>query len=106
MGMAGFDLPMWIIRRQLASAIQIVVQVARLAGGNRKIVKISEVTGMEGEIISMHDLFIFKQTGVDGAGAAVGYFSTTGIRPKCAERLEIAGARLPVELFEQRVLQS
>src|SRR5205807_1435473 len=64
-GMAGFELPMWMIRRQIASAVQIVVQVARLAGGPRKLIKISEVTGMEGDVISMHDVFQFQQTGVD-----------------------------------------
>src|SRR5260370_1051285 len=69
-GMVGFALPMWIIRRQIASAIQIVVQVARLTGGARKLVKVSEITGMEGEVISMHDLFVFKQTGVDAEGHA------------------------------------
>jgi pilus assembly protein CpaF len=103
-GMAGFDLPIWIIRRQVASAIQIVVQVARLPGGPRKVVKISEITGMEGEVISMHDLFAFKQTGVDDAGVAQGYFHATGIRPKVLERLEEAGVRLPVEMFERRIL--
>src|SRR5204862_2230112 len=64
-GMAGFDLPIWIIRRQISSAIQVVVQAARLSGGARKIVKIAEIVGMEGDIISMHDIFAFKQTGVD-----------------------------------------
>jgi pilus assembly protein CpaF len=103
-GMAGFDLPIWIIRRQIASAIQIVVQVARLPGGARRVVKISEITGMEGDIVSMHDLFGFKQTGVDDARNAQGYFYAAGIRPHCLERLEIAGARLPVELFERRIL--
>ena len=103
-GMAGFDLPMWIIRRQIASAIQMVVQVARLPGGARKIVKISEVTGMEGEMISMHDLFIFKQTGVDAEGHSQGYFQATGIRPRCLERLTAAGIHLPVEMFERRTL--
>ena len=92
-GMAGFDLPIWIIRRQIASAIQIVVQVARLPGGVRKVVKISEITGMEGDVISMHDLFGFKQTGVDDDRVAQGYFYATGIRPHCLERLEIAGDR-------------
>jgi pilus assembly protein CpaF len=103
-GMAGFDLPMWIIRRQIASAIQIVVQVARLTGGIRKIVKISEITGMEGEIMSMHDLFGFKQTGVDESGNAQGYFFSTGISPRIMERLEAAGARVPLEMFERRML--
>jgi pilus assembly protein CpaF len=103
-GMAGFDLPIWIIRRQIASAIQIVVQVARLPGGARKLVKISEITGMEGEVLSIHDLFGFKQTGVDDAGAAQGYYFASGIRPKCLERLEAAGAPLPVEMFERRIM--
>src|SRR5262245_22101119 len=103
-GMAGFDLPIWIIRRQMASAVQVVVQVARLQGGVRKIVKISEITGMEGVVVSMHDLFAFKQTGVNEHRFAQGYFFSSGIRPKCLERLEAAGIRLPVELFERRML--
>jgi pilus assembly protein CpaF len=103
-GMAGFDLPIWIIRRQIASAIQIVVQVARLTGGVRKMVKISEITGMEGDVMSMHDIFGFKQTGVDENRVTQGYFFSTGIRPQCLERLEVSGAGLPVELFERRVL--
>jgi pilus assembly protein CpaF len=103
-GMAGFDMPMWIIRRQIASAIQIVIQVARLTGGMRRVVRISEITGMEGEIISMHDLFGFKQTGIDDDRIAQGFFHATGIRPRCLERLEVSGARLPVEMFERRLL--
>ncbi len=104
-GMAGFDLPIWIIRRQLASAIQLVIQVARLPGGARKIIKISEITGMEGDVISMHDIFGYKQTGVDENRTAQGYFFSTGIRPQFMERLEISGAGLPVEMFERRVLE-
>src|SRR5262249_4310660 len=64
-GMAGFDLPQWVIRRQIASAIHLVIQVSRLLGGARKVVKVSEVTGIEGENFAMQDLFVFKQTGVD-----------------------------------------
>ena len=64
-GMAGFDVPIWIIRRQIASAIHLIVQVARLSGGVRRVVKVSEVTGMEGDIISMQDIFSFNQSGVD-----------------------------------------
>jgi pilus assembly protein CpaF len=105
-GMAGFDLPMWLIRRQIASAIQVIVQVARLQGGVRKVIKISEVTGMEGDVISMHDLFAYKQTGVDDKGVAQGYFYASGIRPKCLERLEAAGVRVPVELFERRMMSA
>jgi pilus assembly protein CpaF len=103
-GMAGFDLPMWIIRRQMASAIQVVVQVARLPGGARRLVKVSELTGMEGDIISMHDLFGFKQTGVDDGRNAQGYFYASGLRPHCLERLDVAGAGLPVEMFERRII--
>jgi pilus assembly protein CpaF len=104
-GMGRSELPMWIIRRQIASAIQIVVQLARLPGGARKVVKISEITGMEGgDVISMHDVFAYKQTGVDDAGDVKGYFLATGIRPKCLDKLEISGTRVPVEMFEERVL--
>ncbi len=103
-GMAGFDLPIWIIRRQIASAIQLVVQVARLPGGIRRLVKISEITGMEGEVMSMHDLFGFKQTGVDENRVAQGYFFASGIRPQCLERLEVSGNAVPNELFERRIL--
>jgi pilus assembly protein CpaF len=103
-GMAGFELPMWVIRRQIASAIHIVVQVSRLLGGARKIVKISEVMGMEGDNFTMHDLFIFKQTGVDAHQVAQGYFQSTGVRPHCLERLSSFGVALPPQLFERRIL--
>ena len=103
-GMAGFDVPIWIIRRQIAAAVQIVVQVARLVGGVRKVVKISEITGMEGEVMSMQDIFLFKQTGVDEDRVAQGYFLSTGIRPHCLERLEVSGVSVPVALFERRIL--
>jgi pilus assembly protein CpaF len=103
-GMAGFDIPIWIIRRQIASAVQVVVQTARLVGGARKVIKVSEVIGMEGDIVSMHDVFAHKQTGVDESGNAQGYFYATGIRPRCLEKLESSGARLPAEVFERRLI--
>jgi pilus assembly protein CpaF len=106
-GMAGFDLPLWIIRRQIASAIQVVVQLARLSGGARKVIKVSEITGMEGgDLVSMHDLYVYKQTGVDDSGNARGHFLATGIRPKCLEKLETAGVPLPVEMFEERAFST
>ena len=105
-GMAGFDLPIWVIRRQIASAIHIIVQVTRLMGGARKVVKISEVTGMEGDNLVMHDLFVFKQTGVDDRKVAQGFFQSTGIRPQCFERLGAQGAAVPIEMFERRVLNA
>jgi pilus assembly protein CpaF len=103
-GMAGFDLPIWIIRRQIASAIHLIVQVARLPGGVRKIIKISEITGTEGDVVSMQDIFGFKQTGVDDNRMTQGHFFATGIRPQCLERLEISGAGMPREVFERRML--
>ena len=104
-GMAGFDLPIWFIHRQIASAIDIVVQCARLAGGARKVIQISEVTGAEGEIITMHDLFVFEQTGVDENKMAQGHFKATGLRPACLDRLESCGQTLSPGLFERRILE-
>jgi pilus assembly protein CpaF len=104
-GMSGFDLPIWIIRRQIASAVHIIIQASRLTGGVRKITKISEITGMEGDIICMQDIFAFKQTGIDADRKAQGHFYASGIRPKCTERLEATGTVLPFSLFEQRRLK-
>jgi pilus assembly protein CpaF len=103
-GMSGFELPIWVIRRQIASAIHLVLQVSRLLGGARKVVKISEVTGIDGDNLMMQDLFVFKQTGVDAERRAQGYFSATGIRPACMERLAALGVGLPPEMFERRLL--
>ncbi len=105
-GMSGFDLPIWVIRRQIASAVHIVIQASRLLGGARKVIKISEVTGIEGDNFAMHDLFVFKQTGVDEQRRAQGYFQTTGIRPQCLPRLAALGAALPNELFDRRILDA
>jgi pilus assembly protein CpaF len=105
-GMAGFELPMWVIRKQIASAVHIIVQASRLSGGARKVVKISEVTGMDGENLVMHDLFVFKQTGVDEERRAQGYFHTTGIRPHYLDRLAACGVELPMQMFERRILTS
>lgn len=104
-GMAGFDLPLWIIRRQIASAIRLIVQTVRLAGGPRKVVKISEVTGLEHDIVQVQDLFIFKQTGLDEKGMAQGEFWATGQRPRCLDRLHAVNADLPEDFFIERVLE-
>ncbi len=103
-GMSGFELPLWVIRRQIASAIHIIIQTSRLLGGARKVVKISEVMGLDGDNIIMHDVFAFKQTGLDANRRAQGYFHTTGIRPNCLERLASLGVNLPPDMFERRVL--
>jgi pilus assembly protein CpaF len=103
-GMAGLEIPLWTIRRQIASAIHLIVQVSRLPGGPRKVVRITEVTGTEGDVISTHDLFAFKRTGMDEKGIARGFFHATGIRPLALERLEESGIRLPPDLFQERIL--
>jgi pilus assembly protein CpaF len=104
--MAGYDIPMRALRSQVASAIQVVVQARRLPGGRRKVVSVSEITGMEGEQITMHDLFMFEQSGVDSDGHAVGRFVCNGIRPRCAERIEHRGIKLPMDLFQRRVFEA
>ena len=104
-GMAGFDLPIWFIHRHIASAVDIVVQCARLSGGARKVTQISEVTGVEGEVVNMHDLFVFEQTGVDETKMAQGMFRATGLRPRCLDRLNSSGQSLSMSLFERRILE-
>jgi pilus assembly protein CpaF len=103
-GMAGFDIPIWVVRRQIAASLNVIVQVQRLMGGPRKVVRISEVTGVEQDVVSMHDVFEFVQTGVDEHRVAQGFFRSTGIRPNCTPKLKASGEDLPGELFERRVL--
>ncbi len=103
-GMAGFDLPIWVIRKQIVSAVHLVVQVNRLPGGVRKITRISEITGLEGDVTSMHDVFEFKQMGLNEKGVTKGQFWATGVRPVLLERLEAYGVSLPPELFERKML--
>ncbi len=105
-GMAAPELPMWFIHRQISTAIHIVVQVARLASGERKIVQISEVTGMHGEQISMHDVFVYRQTGVDEKGRSVGRFEATGIIPNCLSQFEARGIKVLRSLFERSQVAS
>jgi pilus assembly protein CpaF len=99
--MAGLRLPEKGMRQQIASAIDIVVQVARLADGTRKIVNISEIVGMEGEVITMQDLFLFEREGMDADGNVTGRFRATGIRPRCADRLQQYGIDLAGTLFSE-----
>ncbi|HSF17905.1 MAG TPA: CpaF family protein [Vicinamibacteria bacterium] len=97
--MSGLNLPDKAVRFYIASAINVVVQVARLADGTRKVTNISEITGMEGHTITMQDLFEFKRRGFDENQKVRGEFGPTGIRPKFTEKLLAAGIRLPTELF-------
>jgi pilus assembly protein CpaF len=96
--MAGYDLPVRAIRAQVASAINVVVHLERMRDGSRKVVQISEVTGMEEEIITMQEVFRFIQTGKDEQGRVMGRFSPTGIRPRVIDRLEELGLEMPPEI--------
>jgi pilus assembly protein CpaF len=100
--MSGYDIPIRALRTQVTSAIQLVVQSRRLPGGRRKVVCVTEIGGMEGDQIQMHDIFCFEQTGVDMDGHATGHFAATGIRPRVLERIEHRGIKLPSELFMRR----
>ena len=102
--MAGFELPLRAIRQQFASAINLIVQAQRLTGGPRKVTTITEVQGMEGEVITMQDIFAFEQLGIDESGQAYGQFMATGIRPTFLDRLTAAGATVDPRLFERQVL--
>ncbi len=100
--MANLNLPESAIRRQIASAIDVIVQVSRQSDGTRKIISIAELTGMEGDIITMQDIFTFRKKGIGQNGQVIGEFTPTGIRPKFAERLLVAGFKLPVDMFERK----
>jgi pilus assembly protein CpaF len=98
--MANLNIPDKAIRQQVASAIEVIVQIARQADGTRKITGITEITGMEREVITLQDIFVFEKTGIGEDGKVNGRFRATGLRPKCAERLASAGIHLPASMFE------
>jgi pilus assembly protein CpaF len=99
--MTGMRLSDRAMRQQIASALNLVVQVARLSDGSRRVTSISEITGMEGETITMQEIFMFERSGVDQQGQVIGRFRPTGIRPRFAERLKASGLQLPRVFFEE-----
>jgi len=99
--MAGLRLSDKAMRQQISSAINLVIQVSRMGDGSRKVVSISEIIGMEGEIITMQDIYAFRRTGVGPIGETLGYFRPTGIRPRFCERLALYGHELPSTIFEE-----
>jgi pilus assembly protein CpaF len=98
--MAGMNLPERSMRQQIASAVHIVVQGARLSDGTRKVTSVSEITGMEGDVITMQEIYVFEKAGVGQDGKVIGRFRATGVRPKACERLKAAGILLPPDMFE------
>ena len=103
--MSGCDLPLSAVRKQVASAVHLIIQVNRLQGGPRKVTYITEVVGMEGDTIVMQEIFKFQQDGIGENGKAFGHFESTGVRPKCIEHMETSGVRLPNGLFAQRTMR-
>ena len=101
-GMSGLNVTEQVVSQMIARALDLIVQLHRSADGKRRIVAISEVTGTEGTVIQMQDIFVFRQRGVDADGCAVGEFVATGLRPRCIERLERTGFRIAPELFGTR----
>jgi pilus assembly protein CpaF len=99
--MANLSLPEKAIRQQVASAIQVIIQVSRLSDGARKVVAVSEIVGMEGDVVTMQDIFMFDRTGVGEGGTVLGEFRATGIRPKFTERLKRYGIALPHMMFSK-----
>jgi pilus assembly protein CpaF len=99
--MAGMDLPERAIKEQIASAIQVVLQLARLSDGSRKVVNVSEITGMEGSTIVMQDIFFFEREGVGPDGKVLGRFKASGVRPSFAKKLKVMGVEIPPGLFER-----
>jgi pilus assembly protein CpaF len=98
--MGSTNLPERAMRQQIASAIQLVVQQTRLSDGTRKVTSVSEITGMEGEVITMQEIYVFEKMGVTQDGKVIGRFRATGVRPKCCERLKMSGIHLPADMFE------
>jgi pilus assembly protein CpaF len=99
--MANLNLPEKAIRKQIASAVSLVLQMARFSDGTRRLTHIAEITGMETDVISMQDLFVLEKQGVSSEGRVLGTFNATGIRPKFAERLKAVGFELPLNMFDQ-----
>jgi pilus assembly protein CpaF len=100
--MANLNIPERAVRHQIASAVHAVIQIARLSDGTRKVITISEITGMDGDGMALQDIFSFDRTGIDEGGKVRGAFRATGLRPTFADRLATSGARLRPALFEAR----
>jgi pilus assembly protein CpaF len=97
--MTGVQLPEKAMRFMTSSALDLIIQASRLPDGSRKIVSISEVVGLEGDMVTLQDIFVFEKKGIGEDGKVLGRFRATGIRPKFADKLEMAGVKLPPELF-------
>jgi pilus assembly protein CpaF len=100
--MAGLNYPVRVIRDQMAATLDLLIQVSRMTGGRRKIVNVSEISGMERDTILLQDLFRFRQDGIDEEGHAVGEFEPCGVRPKLLDRMQREGTAIPPSVFQRR----
>jgi len=98
--MANLNIPETAIRRQISSALDVVVQVSRLSDGTRKIISVAEIIGMEGNVVTMQDIFVYRKHGIRENGEVLGEFVATGVRPKFAERLVVSGIHMPASMFD------
>jgi pilus assembly protein CpaF len=98
--MAGLNLATKAMRHYVSSALDVIIQIARMSDGTRKLISLQEISGMEGDLITLQELFVFQQTGLDENRKVKGRFKATGVRPKFAERLAARGVALPVDLFD------
>jgi pilus assembly protein CpaF len=103
--LGGVELPVTAIREQLASALHMIIQLQRFADGKRRVVKVTEVTGMEGQTVTLQDLFVFRAEGVEPDGATRGAFRPTGLRPTFSDMLRLQGCELEPSLFLEGVLR-
>jgi len=101
--LANSNMQLTSIRQQIASAVNLLVQASRLSDGSRRVISLTEVTGMEGEVVTLQDIFVFEKRGLNPDGRVVGRFAATGIRPKFYEKLLAAGIRLRPDLFDEVV---
>ena len=98
--MAGTNLPNRAMREQIASALDLIIQVQRLADGTRRLVSITEITGMEGEVVTAQEIYRFRRRGVSPEGKIIGQFEATGVRPAFTDRLRVSGIELPARMFD------
>jgi pilus assembly protein CpaF len=106
MGMSGLTLPPSAMRYQISSALSVVVQIARLTDGSRRLISLQEITGMEGEVITMQEIYTYQRTGIDPEGRVLGRFRATGIRPKFAARMRTFGIQVKEAMFDpSRVME-
>jgi pilus assembly protein CpaF len=103
--MANLNLPEKAMRQQISSAIDVIIQASRLSDGKRKVMYITEIVGMEGDVITMQDIFLYERQGMSEDGRVIGRFKATGIRPKFAEKLKSYGIPLPAAMFSDAMLQ-